>query len=441
MPLTHVCHSLQKPVTANLVLDGAPDPFNASKAPGGQRFDSKPIISSDGRLLTISAAKVDVIKTAPIVTGSMLLTDQDVMRIAQLLVDMHKESQAINTDPASQSMDRTQVTNTADTARPCLFQAMALALVSGHVVGKHITGETAAWWLCEFFMSNVGLIRYKSNHQYGKVRKARVEIDVTAANQTPEQRAEAAAKYLERESELEKTINAAEDIIDELKLAYPHLLWPEWAAINTRKEEYDVEERLRATAEQQALLDHADGVGWMRRGAHKLRDMAFRPMRRRRYALDAGIKWRRIVSDGCRAFEERATALLESRSIFRTDSGRIVLAPKSVSRFVPEVSIMLVDDASTPFIFVSEQGHLRAEVVRLKRMEMDNVECCKIHAGNPFSRLQLLAKLAGTERRLEAVEAMGDSRDRWIIVGDAYLAGAMEGELADQTSFGRMVVA
>ncbi|KAH7035996.1 uncharacterized protein B0I36DRAFT_406810 [Microdochium trichocladiopsis] len=462
----------QIPSTTNIVPFGSPDPYAASGEPtsSDQAADSTAgnvSISPDGRHLSVSAAQIDHINSSPIVRGAIFSYNDSVMGLAQYLhaawrgpqrcssipattrtvgcqVDLDDPSQAAEgfiETPACLTVATPDFPLTAQSE--CPFEAVAAALIAGRIGAQPVSGAAAAAWLCESIVSHVRMISARTRHNIDEqLDRASRNLEELLVGQPEEVKVKSREMLPEKvrvsQRRQQEEADRAATTLASLRSKYTHLPWPRDKDISVWKEDLRLDGALARMEEATLLQEGAPGIGPLRRQYYHLWNHAFRPLRRARIKSEVDITFKRMVSEPCLAFEEQATKMLQRRSIFTTAAGRIVLGPDWLP---PGATVMLLRGASTPFVLAREEDHLAARSKQLgERLKLDTA-CCKHHEKDSFAKLQRFSRLAGIEQRLQRMKDGTAPKDRWILVGDAYMSGAMRGELAAEASFEKVDIA
>ncbi|KAH7014503.1 heterokaryon incompatibility protein-domain-containing protein [Microdochium trichocladiopsis] len=437
-------------LTVNLVPPGADNPFSAcpraatvdphSGSASSPSPPSRPAISADGATLALPAAVFDEVAS--------LEYEKD--RPLQY-TELRKLMRFLATSP---SVYDNHAGGDDKNAGPCLLEAVACAMAAGHVAGQPVTPAQAGVWLCESIESKVGELVAETQRgitddqhiQKGLVTKAQkkghgIDYLKTAEDDTAARKWRVCTQSIEQGLELVKGA-AAE--LTALRAKYSHLRWPE-KPIGVIAREHDLERarlerRNSKEKELEELLEKRSidtkSSSSIRAALDRAKLRATEAMndvydRLNMWEMDCKGSFRRLVSDECRTFEEAYIDALSWRRICLTRQGYVLLAPLWADE---GDSIMLLPGVSVPFIFTREAADLQREEARIKE------RLTHVGSGDGEDLLWTAAKVELDARLIEVQDRLRSGAEQqggpWVLIGEAYIQGIMQGEAAAGLDYG-----
>ncbi|KAH7018152.1 heterokaryon incompatibility protein-domain-containing protein [Microdochium trichocladiopsis] len=453
-------------LTMDLVPPDAQSPFKVSMVPhetDAHTADVSPStsvsISADGRTLSLTAAVFERV-SAYVYEKDPPQGFAELRKLLRFL-DQPSDLYATNQDSSLQQvLAQRQGENAAKSqATPCLLEAVACAMVAGHVHGQKVTPSQAGTWLCENIESKV---------QQVVAETQRSVSDNQQIKQTLEAKAQKRGQSIEYLKTAEDDENAKKwricdeankqglEVVTEvtaeleaLKIRYSHLQWLPAGTIAVVPREEDVERAKleRRNAKEKQLGELLEKRSIDTKSSSSIRDALDRGRakaveitddlydRLNTWALSVGGKFRRVMSDECRAFEDAFIETLTWRRLCLTAKGHVLLGPLWLEE---GDAVMLLPGVSVPFIFALEKEDLKREKARIEE------RLSHVDSGDDEEvmwtavKVPQEARLAEIEHRLQTIaERPGD---RWVLIGEAYVEGIMQGEAAAGLEYGSIDV-
>ncbi|KXJ85797.1 heterokaryon incompatibility protein-domain-containing protein [Microdochium bolleyi] len=372
----------------------------------------QPLISADGRVLFVGAAVVDHIASVEYETDIPPGFDE-LRKLMRFLV----HAKDIHVAARYEAVKAHWATDGGSETRPCLLEDVACAMVAGHVNGKKVTPSQAGPWLCESIQS-----------------RATHALAITERKSRDDQ--QGLAVIAEVTAELEA-----------LKASYSHLRWPQETPVVHLEEDAARAKADRGESWNKRLeeLSSKRAAGTNSQSSFRGAAILDRVKMSANDVFDSVNDWsyvwmsppherfRRMVSDECSAFEVASTKMLSWRRICLTRRGRVLLGPRWVDN---GDSIVLLPGASVPFVLTQEKDDLAREEARVKNW------LSLIGKGGAdammwaFHKAQLNSRLLEIQERLRQVA--GQDEQYWLLVGEAYVQGIMQGEADVGLEFGRI---
>ncbi|KXJ89561.1 heterokaryon incompatibility protein-domain-containing protein [Microdochium bolleyi] len=453
-------------LTMDLVPPGAQSPFKASAVPldadthkANVSHSTGISISADGRTLSLPAAVFDRV--------SAYVYEPDppegFAELRKLLRYLDRPSGQYDMDQDSSLQQVSAKGQEEETAKlhgkPSILEAVACAMVAGHVGGEQVTPSQAGTWLCESLESKVQQVVAETQRSISDNQQIRQSLEAKAQKRgqnsdylkTAEDDRNA-KKWRICDEAIKQGLEVVTEIkaeLEALKLRHSHLQWQPagTVAVVSRKEDVERARLERRNSKEKQLEELLEKRSIDTKSSSSIRDALDRGRaktteitdnlydRLNTWGLSVEGKFRRIMSDECRAFEGAFIKTLAWRMICVTHKGHFLLGPRWLAE---GDTVMLLPGASVPFIFAPEKEDLEREKARIEE------RLSHVSSGDDEEvmwsavKVPQEARLAEIEQSLQAIAERPSNR--WLLVGDAYVEGIMHGEAAGEVEFGKIDV-
>ncbi|KAH7031467.1 heterokaryon incompatibility protein-domain-containing protein [Microdochium trichocladiopsis] len=340
------------------------------------------------------------------------------------------------------------------------LELVACTMVAGQIAGQQVTPAQAGTLLCESITSKVQKVIAGKQRQIAEDQNAQQRLEVEAKKrghdidylQTTLEDNTMANKWRAKRNAIDAGLDAVREItaeLEALKSAFPDLNWPKESVLVLREQDVERARAERSESRNKRLMELREKRPFdiksissvpgtlLERGKMSANDLldswndvAYL------FTLAPEEAYRRVVSDECHAFEQACFEMLTWRRICLTKRGYIMLGP----RWVDEGdSVLLLPNSTVPFVFARERDDLAREEARIKERLSHEDTSDDYYQTWRAVRPQLDMRLAEVQERLQQIAEHHD--DHWVLLGEAYVQGVMQGEAVAEVEFGSVTIA